>query len=153
MDFEKVVCNGAFNSIADPSIFALLLISIHPLASKSHFICDASNTETIYKREHSSSSISLSLWLLYEVKSYRQKYISRPSAGDFYLTVFQVISSPSPNFLAGGVCSFAWLQTMETWNETLKLAFFKGSGEARAKNRRVTEEPWKMRCQNALLGL
>lgn len=90
---------------------------------------------------------------LYEVKSYRQKYISRPSAGDFYLTVCQVIPSPSPNFLAGGMSSFAWLQTMETWNETLKLAFFKGSGEAWAENRRVTEEPWKMRCQNALLCL
>lgn len=147
MDVEKVVSNSAFNSIADPSIFVLLLSWIHPLSSKSHFICDASNTETIYKREHSSSSISLS------DSRMKSRAIDKNTFRDFYLIVWQVISSPSPNFLAGGMRSFACLRTMETLNETLKLAFFKGSGEAWAKNRRVTEEPWKMRCQNALLCL
>lgn len=69
MDVEKVVRNGAYNSIADRPIsrYSTLDGPIHPLASKTHFICNASNTSAIYKQESILSS-SISLALLFKVK-------------------------------------------------------------------------------------
>lgn len=126
MDIEKVVRNGAFNSVADRPISHHSTVDglIQPLASKSYFTRNASNTSAIYKQESIPSS-SISLCCLKSRAMDRNKF--RKLVVYFYLTVCH-FDLRQVHLETEGIRSF---NVCEQWKlyETSKLAFFQESRE------------------------